>query len=295
MTIRSMTAFARTDGAAAGAVWHWEVRTVNGRGLDIRLRLPAGMESLESRIRDMCASKLTRGNVSVSLSYRREAAAAAIKLNEAVLRDVAAALSRAAELIKAAPPSLDGVLGLRGVLDVVEPEEAPEEADARKGMLLTDLDRALDAVVSARAAEGSRLAATLAGQIDEIATLAGEAEASPSRTPERIAQRLTEQVRKLLQAEPRLDEQRLHQEAALLAVKADIAEELQRLGSHIAAARELLVTREPVGRKLDFLTQEFNREANTLCSKSNDAEVTRIGLRLKAVIDQLREQVQNIE
>ncbi len=295
MPLRSMTGFARSDGIRGDAAWHWEVRTVNGRGLDIRLRLPPGLELLESPAREACARKLARGSVSATLNLEREGSVGTLRLNERALADVAAALQRAAAICPAAPPSLDGILALRGVMELVEPEESERETEARLDAMRDGLEVALDRVIIERGREGARLRPVLESQVDEIAAIVAEAERSPARTVEAIRARLAEQVARLLDAQPKLDEARLHQEAVLLATRADIAEELQRLRSHIVAAREHLAADTPVGRKLDFLSQELNREANTLCSKSNDTEITRMGLRLKAVIDQLREQVQNIE
>jgi uncharacterized protein (TIGR00255 family) len=295
MPLRSMTGFARSDGVTGDCAWHWEVRTVNGRGLDIRLRLPPGLEALEPMAREACARKLVRGSCSLSLSIRREGSGAVIRINEKALADVAVALRRASELVEAAPARLDGILALRGVLDVVEPDEDESAAEARLAALRQGLETALDRVIEERTREGSRLATVLSAQVAEIAAITADAERSPARTPEAIRARLAEQVARLMGSEPRLDEARLHQEAMLLATKADIAEEIERLKSHVAAAREHLSAAEPVGRKLDFLAQELNREANTLCSKANVPELTRLGLALKAVIDQLREQVQNIE
>ena len=199
------------------------------------------------------------------------------------------------ELCKAAPPTLDGILALRGVLEVVEGEEPEGEQAARNTAILASLSAGLDTLVADRGREGERLTRTFGTQIDEIESLTLAAERSPQRTPERIAMRLREQLERLFAASSQLDTERLHQEAMLMAVKADVEEEVQRLKSHISEARSLISSNDPVGRKLDFLTQEFFREANTLCSKAIDVEVTRIGLGLKAVIDQLREQVQNIE
>lgn len=295
MAIRSMTGFARADGRGAGLSWHWEVKTVNGRGLDVRLRMPPGFDSLEQPVRDACQKRLGRGACTVTLNIEQETTGSEIRLNEAVLLQVAAALDRAAELCKAAPATLDGILAIRGVLEQREPQLDEAALEVRNALLLASLNNALDGGVEARIREGTRIAATLESQIAEIALLTREAEGSPQRTPERIAQRLKEQVERLFQNVPQLDPDRLHQEAMLIATRADIAEELQRLNSHVAAARELMAETAPAGRKLDFLAQELNREANTLCSKANDAELTRVGLKLKAVIDQLREQVQNIE
>jgi len=295
MPLRSMTGFARTQDTHANYAWAWELRSVNGRSLDVRLRLPPGSEALEAPARELCAKRLARGNVTANLTLARTAASTVIRLNEPALLQLSAAAKRARELCGAAPASLDALLAMRGVLEVGEVEESEADQAARAKAILASLSDALDRLVADRAREGERLARVFAGQIDEIEALTLAAERSPARGPERIAARLAEQVQKLTGASPQLDAQRLHQEAVLIAVKADIEEELQRLKSHIIEARSLLEAGEPAGRKLDFLAQEFFREANTLCSKSNDAEITRIGLALKLVVDQMREQVQNIE
>jgi len=294
MALKSMTGFARADGASGDAQWHWEVKSVNGRALDLRTRLPNGCEGLEPRIRDAVARRLVRGNVNVSLSLQRQAAVA-IRLNEAVLAEVLKAVDRIQHLTGCERPRAEGLLGLKGVIEVSEAEEDEASAEARAVQMLQSLELALDGLAASRAGEGARLAAILAGQLDEIARLTDRIEVLPARSPEAVKRRLQDQVARLFEAANALDPQRLHQEAMLLATRADVAEELARLKAHVAAARDLMADNGAVGRKLDFLAQEFNREANTLCSKSNDGEMTRLGLDLKAVIEQMREQVQNIE
>ncbi len=259
------------------------------------MRLPSGSEALEPKVREALARYVTRGSLTVSLSSENAAGGQELRLNERALTQVMQAADRIRDLTNATPPRVDGLIAIRGVLDIVEHVEDAEQAAARSGAMLESLDTALADLVAARAAEGARLAATLTGQLGEIERLVGVVRSSPARTPAAIEERLREQVRRLVDATDGLDPARLHQEAVLLATRADVEEELQRLSSHIAAARELLDEQGAVGRKLDFLVQEFNREANTLCSKSNDIEITRAGLALKTVIDQLREQVQNIE
>jgi len=295
MSIKSMTGFSRAEGTAGNVSWHWELRSVNGRGLDLRLRLPAGSESLEPQIREAAARHLTRGSVTISLSAENRAGAQEIRLNELALRQVVKATERIRELTEAAPPRADGLIAIKGVLEVVENLESPEEAAARVGAMLESLEQGLRALVQARAGEGGRLKAVLVANLDEVARLVATVEGSPARTPAAIESRLKEQLSRLLDAGSGLDAARLHQEAVLMATRADVEEELKRLKAHIAAARELLEEPGAVGRKLDFLAQEFNREANTLCSKANDVDITRAGLALKTVIDQMREQVQNIE
>jgi uncharacterized protein (TIGR00255 family) len=295
MAIRSMTGFARADGSAGPVAWAWEVRTVNGRGLDLRLRLPPGFEALEPRVREAVGKRISRGSLAVNLNVKRAEGATQIRLNEAALAQVLAALERLQKTTGAAPPQAEALLGIKGVLEVVESEESEEEQQARTETMLRGFGEALEGVVRAREAEGRRLRGMILEQVAAVERLVSVVAKSPARTPEAIRKRLSEQLARLLEAGSALDESRLYQEAAMLATRADVEEELQRLGAHIAAARELLDADEPAGRRLDFLAQEFNREANTLCSKANDAEMTRAGLELKAVIDQMREQVQNIE
>jgi uncharacterized protein (TIGR00255 family) len=295
MTIKSMTGFARTDGAAGTTSWHWEVRSVNGRGLDLRLRLPPGFEGLEPRIREMASKRLARGSLSINLNVRRSEGVSQIRLNEAALRQVLTALDKLQAMANVEVPRADGLLGIRGVLEFVEPEEGEAEMRARTDAMLASLEKALDGLVAARASEGGRLEEVIIEQLAAIEKLVQSVQRSPARNAEAIRQRIREQLARLLEPGVPLDETRLYQEAALLATRADVEEELKRLTAHIAGARELLASNEPAGRRLDFLAQEFNREANTLCSKASDAETTRAGLELKAVIDQMREQVQNIE
>jgi uncharacterized protein (TIGR00255 family) len=295
MTIKSMTAFARADGAVGPLSWHWEVRSVNGRGLDVRLRLTPGYEGLEPRVREAVAKRIVRGSLTINLNARRAEGGTQIKLNEAALRQVLAALDSLKTAVDVAAPRPEALLGLKGVLEVVEPEESEAEGEARSQAMLASLEAALDDMVRAREAEGRRLRAVVLLQLETIARLVAAIEASPARTPEAIRQRLKEQIGRLLEPGAGLDEGRLYQEAAILATRADVEEELKRLAAHIAGARDLVDSREPAGRRLDFLAQELNREANTLCSKANDPDMTRAGLELKAVIDQMREQVANIE
>jgi uncharacterized protein (TIGR00255 family) len=295
MTLKSMTGFARADGSTGPVAWAWEVRSVNGRGLDLRLRLPPGLESLEPRIREAVGKRISRGSVTVNLNVKRGDGATQIRLNEAALEQVLDALERLRRTTGAAPPQAEALLGIKGVLEVVEAEESEEEMQARAEAMLAGLGTALDGMVRARETEGRRLRAVILGQIAAIERLVQAADSAPGRAPEAMRRRLSEQLARLLESGANLDESRLYQEAALLATRADVEEEMQRLRAHIAAARELLDASEPAGRRLDFLAQEFNREANTLCSKAIDPEMTRAGLELKAVIDQMREQVQNIE
>lgn len=295
MALMSMTGFARADGAHAGYRWSWELRSVNGKGLDIRLRLPPGFDALEVAARERIGAVLSRGNLQIGLTIQKETPSATLRVNEPLLAELIALMRRVGDEIEAAPPSLDGLLGLRGVLETVETEDDAEVKAALQERLIADLDIALAALVAARQHEGDALATVLSGHLSEVETLTAAAEANPARAPEAIRRRLEEQVRALLDASASFDADRLHQEAVLLATRADIREEIDRLKAHVAAARDLLAAGGPVGRRLDFLAQEFNREVNTLCSKANDRSLTAIGLDLKAVVDQFREQIQNLE
>ncbi len=296
MALSSMTGFSRAAGETQALSFFWEIRSVNARGLDARTRLPGGFESLEPEVRKRIAAKFRRGSVQVFLQVRTNGGDQALQVNRALLAQLVAEARRVAAALGAEDAGVDAaaLLAVRGVV-----EQAPVDfaalAEEYAGELLAVFDEALEKLAAMRRGEGARLAKVIAAQVDEIERLVKKARAHPALTPEAIRERIREQVSRLLEASEKLDEQRLHQEVALLAVKADITEELDRLESHITAVRELLASDEPVGRRLDFLAQEFNREANTMCSKATDAEITEIGVALKTVIDQFREQVANIE
>jgi uncharacterized protein (TIGR00255 family) len=290
-----MTGFARADGIGPGLSWYWEVRTVNGRGLDVRVRVPPGYERFDQIARKAVAERLVRGNVNVQLSVLREAGNLAIRLNEDALAQVLAAAERVRGFTGGAPVSAESVLQVKGVLEIAEPEDDDEAVTQRDVMLTQSLGTALCDLVVSRELEGSKLCSVISELLDDIEARVIEIGATPSRSPEDVARRISEHLRRLVDDATELDPQRLYQEAVLISGKADIEEELQRLKAHISAARDLLSHDEPVGRKLDFLTQEFNREANTICSKANDIAITQGGLALKALIEQMREQVQNIE
>lgn len=275
--------------------WHWEVRSVNGRGLDIRTRVPPGFEGLEPRIREAATKRVARGSVSITLAIKRTQGNSELRVNEKALDQILAAVDRLRERLPLSPPSAEGLLNVKGLIELVEPEESESETQARTEAMLADLMAALDGMVRYRQEEGDRLSAIVSDQLSAIEALVKGIERSPARAPDAVRQRLKQQVERLMETGGSFDEARLHQEAVLLATRADIEEELKRLGTHIAAARGLLNSEDSIGRKFDFLAQEFNREANTLCSKSNDTDITRAGLELKAIIDQMREQVQNIE
>jgi uncharacterized protein (TIGR00255 family) len=295
MTLKSMTGFARADGMHGETSWHWEARSVNGRNLDLRLRLPSGFEAIEIRARALAQEKLARGNCTISLWVKRESSQLEIRLNEAVLRQAQAVAERARDVTGLKRARLDTLLGMRGVVEAVEGEESEEAQAALNHALIASLAAALDALVRARVSEGERLQAVIEKQVGTIGSLVDRTAGASARQPEAIAARLCEQIARLTESGSTLNPDRLHQEALLLATKADIQEELDRLRAHVAAANELIDSDQPVGRKFEFLAQEFNREANTICSKAADIEISRTGLELKTVIDQLREQVQNIE
>ena len=291
-----MTGYARAEGAEETLAWTWEAKSVNGRGLELRCRLPAGYDLLEIPAREAAGKRFKRGSLNLALAVRRQAGPGPVQVNEARLArlaEIAAAWHR--RLPDFRPASVDGLMGLRGVLEAAEAEEDSEAAAAHAAPMLATLDRALDSLAAARAAEGARLAQALGSRLDQMAGLIERASAAASTDPAARRERLREQVRALTDASPGLSEDRLMQEAALLAAKGDVAEEIERLRSHVAAARDMLGAAEAMGRRLDFLCQEFNREANTLCAKASDLALTGIGLELKAAIEQLREQVQNLE
>jgi len=293
--VRSMTGFARKQGGDGRVGWIWEVKSVNGRSLEVRCRLPAGYESLEPSVRATVAAHCARGNVQLSLTVDRGEVPLTLRVNRALLDDL---LELARELqaeLGAPPPQVEGLLTVRGIIETVEDQPGEDELDSREAAMEEDLVLALESLDAMRRGEGERLAALVAGHLAEIERLSAAAAASAAVGPDALKERLRGQVAELLAATPALPEERLAQEAALLITKADVREEIDRLTAHVSAARELLSSGGAIGRRLDFLCQEFNREANTLCSKASDVALTRIGLDLKAAIDQLREQVQNIE
>lgn len=291
-----MTGFARVEGHDGALNWVWEVKSVNAKSLDLRFRLPAGFEALEVPLRASIHQKLRRGAVSVNLSLARAIGAGGMRINrEALAAVLALARELAAEIEDVAPPRLDGLLALKGVIESAEENGDEATRERQRGMLTASFERALASLVAMRLDEGNRLATALSARLAEIANLVRAAESSASAQPAAIKARLKELVAALVEAVPALPEERLAHEAALVVAKADIREELDRLEAHLAAARGLMAEGGPIGRRFDFLCQEFNREANTLCAKSADLELTRVGLALKAVVEQLREQVQNIE
>ncbi|MGC1762962.1 MAG: YicC/YloC family endoribonuclease [Pseudolabrys sp.] len=295
MALSSMTGFARGQGAAGPYAWNWEIKSVNAKGLDLRFRLPPGWDAVEVPARARAVEKLSRGSIYANLTVDRKGVQPTAKINEPVLGAILSTLKSLSGKVEAAPASLDGILSLRGVIEIAEEDEREEDHRAAEVAIITGFERALSAMVDMRRAEGSTLGQLLTTRLDEIATLTDRAERAPGRKPEAIRSRLAEQVAVLLSASERFDSDRLHQEAILLAAKADIREELDRLSSHVTQAKKLLVNGGAIGRKLDFLAQELHRESNTLTAKANDVELTNIGLELKSVVEQLREQVQHLE
>jgi uncharacterized protein (TIGR00255 family) len=295
MALSSMTGFARGHGVSGAYAWAWELKSVNGKGLELRLRLPAGWDALEAPARSRAAEILSRGTIYATLSVTRAGVAPVVRVNEPVLAAVLATMREVGSRINAAQPSLDGILALKGVIEVSEPDESEDERRGAEAAILAGFDQALAGLAEMRRQEGDALARVLSARIGEIGVLAARAEAVPGRQPEAIKARLAEQLATLLDATDRFDSDRLHQEAILIAAKADVREELDRLMAHVAQARRLIEQGGAVGRRLDFLAQEFNREANTLCAKANDVELTNVGLELKTVVEQFREQVANLE
>ena len=295
MALQSMTGFARASAEANGALVAWEVKSVNGKSAEARFRWAPGFDRLEPSARQALQKRFARGNFQAALSVARPAFQVQPVVNEAFLKDLAGLAKRLEEQFGAAPATADGLLALRGVLDVPEAVESEESRATLDQLVLRVFEQALTELEQARRREGDALGQLLAGHLDQVEALTLRAEADPSRDAKAIRERLAEQVRLLTEAAAGLDEDRLHQEAAFLATKADIREEIDRLKTHIASGRALLSAGGAVGGKLDFLAQEFNRESNTLCSKSNAAAITAIGLDLKSVVDQFREQVQNLE
>jgi uncharacterized protein (TIGR00255 family) len=295
MALSSMTGFARGHGVTGSYAWAWEIKSVNAKGLDLRMRLPPGWDAVEVPARSRASGKLSRGTVYANLTVERKGVAPTVKINEPVLGAILATLKRLAGTVDAAPASLDGILSLKGVIEVLDEDEHEEERRAAEAAVIEGFRATVAQLAGMRRREGEALGQVLGQRIKEIAALTARAEAAPGRQPEAIRARIAEQVALLLDVSQRLDPDRLHQEAILIASRADVREELDRLASHVAQVERLLAEGGAIGRRLDFLAQELNREANTLCSKSNDVELTNIGLELKSVVEQFREQVQNLE
>jgi uncharacterized protein (TIGR00255 family) len=295
MALSSMTGFARGQGVVGAYGWVWEIRSVNAKGMDLRLRLPPGWDVIEPALRARAAEVLARGTLHATLNVDREGAAPVVKVNEQVLAAVIGTLGSLAGRVEAEPARLDGILAIKGVIEVTDAAERDDERAAAQAVVVKGFDAALADLTKMRRHEGEALGRVLGARLNEISALVARAEAAPGRKPEAIKARLAEQIANLLEASERFDADRLHQEAILLASKADIREELDRLVAHVAQASKMLRDGGAVGRRLDFLAQEFNRETNTLCAKANDLELTNIGLELKSLVEQFREQVQNLE
>ena len=295
MTLASMTGFAAKAGNIDSFSWVWELKSVNGKALDVRLRVPQGYDHLEIQSRNAIMQNFKRGNIQAGLSITNGRAKEKLTINAEVMDQYLALAQDLHKRIGGEAPRADNLLAMRGVLEVVPVLISDAEQVSRDTAILNSLKEAVDALDAARLEEGARLNETLSAQVDRIAELTQAAKDNPERSAEAIKARLKEQIARLVDASNSFDPDRLHQEAVMIATRADIQEEIDRLNAHVAAARELLISKEPVGRKLDFLAQEFNREANTLCSKAGDKTMSAIGLELKTIIDQLREQVQNIE
>ncbi len=294
MMIASMTGFSGAAGNAGSCRWAWELKSVNAKGLDLRLRLAQGFDAIEPDARLRISRKLARGTIYASLTAQRESAGPEIRVNQDLLRQLIAAIAGIELQGAVAPATLDGLLAVRGVVEIVDAAETDAEIFQARAAALEGLDAAIEALVAMRLREGGALAAILAARLERIAKLTQAAELCPARKAEAVRARL-EQALAALAGHANLDPNRLHQEALILAAKADIREELDRLAAHAAAARDLLAAGGAVGRRLDFLAQELAREANTFCAKSNDASLTALGLELRVEIEQFREQIQNIE
>lgn len=295
MALSSMTGFSRGHGALGLYGWAWEIKSVNAKGLDFRLRVPPGWDGVEIPVRKLVAERLTRGTVYANLTVERKGGAPTVKVNEAVLSAVLSTIDNLRGRLDAAPPSLDGILSLKGVIDVGDEIENEDERQTAEAAIVDAFRQALDQMIAMRRQEGSVLGRVLGERLAAISQLTARAEAAPGRKPEAVKARLASQIAALLDAGGRFDSDRLHQEALMLAAKADIREELDRLAAHAGQAKKLIAEGGAVGRRLDFLSQELNRESNTLTAKSNDVDLTNIGLELKAVVEQFREQVQNLE
>ena len=295
VSIASMTGFARTSGAVGDFLWTWELKTVNGRSLDVRCRVPQGFEAMDGLVRQTATEHLKRGNLSANLTVDEVASRGRLTVNRAALNQVLALVGEMQGKLDARAPSLDGLLGLKGVLEVETPPVDADTMNQRQQAIEGGLRQAMAELGAMRRVEGARLAGMVLGHLDEVERLRVAAVATAGAQPINIRQRLEEQLKQLMPEGVPVDPERLVQELAIIAGRADVREEIDRLAAHVEAARDLIGKGGAVGRKLDFLCQEFNREANTLCSKAADLALTNLGIELKAAIEQLREQIQNIE
>jgi uncharacterized protein (TIGR00255 family) len=295
VTIASMTGFARRQGSLDGFLWAWELKCVNGRNLEVRCRLPAGLDTLDGFVRAACAERLKRGNLSITLTADDRQTTPTFRINEAALAQIGRLLDGLKGKFDAAPPRLDGLISLKGVLEVEEQQVTADVTERRIQAMQADFAACLEDLQQARLEEGKKLAGITRQHLGEIERLGKGAAASAAAQPAALRERLAKQIAELMPPAVALPDERLALEVALLAAKADVREELDRLTAHVAAVRGLLDQGGAIGRRVDFLCQEFNREANTLCSKADDLALTNIGIELKAAIEQLREQAQNIE
>ena len=294
MTLASMTGFARAAGSAGPWRLTWELKAVNAKGLDARLRLAPPFDAIEPDARAKLVQKLTRGTIQAGFTAQREITTPEVRVNQDLLRKLITAIAAIPLPEMISPATLDGLLSVRGVVEISDAAENEAEILAARASALELLDTALESLVTMRRSEGAVLATVLSARLETIAALTQAADLSPARKPGAIQARLAQSLA-MLAGNSNFDQNRLHQEALMLAAKADIREELDRLGAHTTAARDLLAKGGAVGRRVDFLAQELSREANTLCAKSNDASLTALGLELRVEIEQFREQVQNIE
>ncbi|MGB7287689.1 MAG: YicC/YloC family endoribonuclease [Salaquimonas sp.] len=295
MTIQSMTGFSRVEDGDETSSWIWELRSVNGKSLDLRFRLPSGLEKAEAEMKTIAGKYVKRGNIQISLNIDKQTAVAVPTLNEASFDAAVKIVMQASQRSGLDMPTLDSILAMKGVIDLQDEIEDEAAIDVRTRKLVESFEAAIKSLAEARSVEGTSIGKVLLEQVDRIEVLKNVIKSDPSRSAEAVRARLAEQLSRLVDQSAAVDPQRLHQEAAILATKADLQEELDRLEAHVDSARELLGSSDPIGRKLDFLSQEFNRECNTICSKSNAPAVTTAGLEMKVVIDQFREQVQNVQ
>lgn len=294
MALASMTGFARASGQDGAFAWTWEAKSVNGRSLEVRCRVPPGMDAVEASARLKAGEKFQRGSLTLGLHVTRQQGQGRLAINRDVLAQVMSAIREIETHEDLAAPRLDGLLRLPGVVELVD-DETDAVRERREQAVIATLIEAIDILSQSRLGEGARLGVVLGTLVDEIDAHARAAAALAAAQPEALRRRLREQVAQLLEARVGVPEERLAQEAAMLATKADVREEIDRLAVHVAEVRSLLEAGGPVGRKLSFLAQELHREANTMTAKSTDVELTRRGLDLKVAIDQFREQVQNVE
>jgi uncharacterized protein (TIGR00255 family) len=295
MALMGMTGFARTEGALGAWTWAVEARSVNGRNLDVKLRWPPGFEGLERVAREAAQARFQRGQVTIGVQAKRAESAGAVKINEDTLALFAARAQRLWESGSAVQARADGLLALKGVIEASDDtDDAETKATVEKAMAKS-IEQAFEGLKASRLGEGAALTPILSGAIDRIAALVAQAEGEAAAQPAYVRERFEKRLAELVTERSANLEERIVQEAAVLAAKADVREELDRLTAHVDAARALMASDQGAGRRLDFLTQEFMREANTLCSKSATTTLTTIGLELKAVIEQFREQVQNVE